>query len=102
MRLAPLRVVNGQFRSSAWYVRLTGDVPCRDFAFPFSAFISQVELYVHLAKKNRTRAIPNANAKPYPKLSICIAFLFCFRSVEPTIDIPSPARTGLMTTLRPG
>jgi hypothetical protein len=34
MRLAPLRVVNGQFRSSAWYVRLTGDVPCRDFAFP--------------------------------------------------------------------
>jgi len=67
----------------------------------FSAFISQVELYVHLAKKKRTRAIPNANAKPYPKLSICIAFLFRVRSVEPTIDIPMPARTGLITTLRP-
>jgi hypothetical protein len=47
-------------------------------------------------------AIPNAKAKPYPKLSIRIAFLFRFRSVEPTIDIPNPARTGLMITLSPG
>jgi len=47
-------------------------------------------------------AIPNAKAKPYPKLSIRIVFLFRFRSVEPTIDIPNPARTGLMITLRLG
>src|SRR6267143_1210562 len=33
----------------------------------FSAFISQVELYVHLAKKKRTRAIPNANANAASK-----------------------------------
>jgi hypothetical protein len=57
---------------------------------------------VAMAKRNRTRAIPNANANPYPKLSICIAFLFRIRSVAPTIHIPSPAKTGLTITLSPG
>ena len=56
---------------------------------------------VYFAKKNRMSAIPNAKAKPYPKVSTGVTFLPHVRITAPTDDKTSPAMIGLINKLIP-
>src|SRR6266851_8201450 len=54
-----------------------------------------------VVKRNLTRAIPNANRKPYAKLSSRITSLPCRRRIQPTQAIVRPASSGIMSKLIP-
>ena len=45
----------------------------------------------YVVNRNLTRAIPNANRKPYAKLSSCMTSLPCRRRIQPTQAIVKPA-----------